>query len=91
LFGPEPEIGRGDERTWRLAKRVKDAPAAVVVPAVSESDLSVLSTAYKSGLILGWKVDGERGYRLTLTNRHDDYVVPANLTTYVEKLRKGAS
>ena len=71
------------------AKRVKDAP--VVVPEVSGSDRDMLAAAYKSGLILGWKTDSERGYRLTLANHHDDYVEPARLTTYVEKLRKEAA
>ena len=71
------------------AKRVKNAP--VVIPEVSGSDRDVLTAAYKSGLILGWKTDSERGYRLTLANRHDDYVEPAKLTTYVERLRKEAS
>ena len=67
-------------------KRVKEA--AVVIPEVSGSDRDMLAAAYKSGLILGWKADSERGYRLTLANRHDDYVETAKLTTYVAKLRK---
>ena len=72
------------------AKRVKGAPV-VVIPEVSGSDRDVRAAAYKSGLIVGWKTDGERGYRLSLPNRHDDYVEPAKLTTYVERLRKEAS
>jgi len=69
-------------------KRVKDA--AVLIPVVSGSDRDVLAAAYKGGLILGWKADSERGYRLTLANRRDDYVETAKLATYVEKLRKEA-
>ena len=37
-----------------------------------------------------WKHDGERGYRLTVPGRQDDYVEPAKLTSYLEKLRGAA-
>jgi hypothetical protein len=76
-------------RVTMKAKRLKEAPA--VIPAVSGSDHAVLVAAYKSGLILGWKLDHERGYRLTLVDRRDDYVETTKLSAYVEKLRKEAS
>ena len=34
-----------------------------------------------------WKHAGERGYRLTVPGRQDDYVEPAKLMSYLEKLQ----
>jgi hypothetical protein len=69
------------------AKRTKELP----VPApgeVSQSDRDVLTGAYKSGLIVGWKRDNEQGYRLTLGDRRDMYVEVTKLARYLEGLRK---
>ena len=69
------------------AKRTKEA---VVPPSkdVSQSDRDVLIGAYKSGLITGWKLDSEQGYRLTLRGQGDTHVEVAKLTRYLENLRK---
>jgi hypothetical protein len=37
-------------------------------------------------VITAWKRDAERGYRLTITGRQDDYVEVAKLTKYLERL-----
>ena len=58
---------------------------------ISGSDRDVLTHAYKTGLIVGWRHDSERGYRLTLGDRRDEYVETTKLTSYLEKLRKSAS
>jgi hypothetical protein len=60
-------------------------------PVISEFDQAALTNAYKTGLILGWKRDSERGYRLTLEDQRDDYVEIAKLTSYLEKLAKHTS
>jgi hypothetical protein len=62
------------------------APTAAA-PEVSGDDRAVLASAYKAGLILAWKRDVERGYRLTLTGRRDEYIEVAKLTGYLEKLK----
>jgi len=46
----------------------------------------VLTDAYKAGLIVAWKRDAGRGYRLTFAGRPDEYVEVAKLTRYLEKL-----
>jgi len=58
------------------------------LPEMSSDERSLLTAAYKSGLISGWKIDREHGYRLTLANSHDEYVEVAKLTAYLEGLRK---
>jgi hypothetical protein len=52
----------------------------------SGNDRAVLIDAYKAGLIVAWKRDAERGYRLTFANRPDEYVEVTKLTRYLEKL-----
>jgi hypothetical protein len=37
-------------------------------------------------VITAWKRDGERGYRLTIPGRQDDYVEVPKLAKYLEKL-----
>ena len=73
-------------------KRTKAATAAPQpLEEMSGNDRDVLTDAYKTGLIVGWSRDTERGYRLTLGDRRDEYVEIAKLTTYLDKLRKIAS
>jgi hypothetical protein len=69
-------------------KKVVQEPAAPVD--MSASDRAALIAAYQAGIISAWKHDGERGYRLTVPGRADDYVEPAKLTSYLEKLRGAA-
>jgi hypothetical protein len=69
-------------------KRAKNVPpAALVPPVVSGDDRTVLTAAYKAGLILAWKRDTQRGYCLTLAGRPDEYVDVDQLTTYLERLK----
>jgi hypothetical protein len=78
--------GREGEQSMR-AKRTKDVVPALPVPVeCSTSDRAVLADAYKAGLIVAWKRDAERGYRLTFAGRADEYVEVAKLTRYLEKL-----
>jgi len=71
------------------AKRTKaTTPAPPPLVEMSGSDRVVLANAYKTGLIVGWSRDRERGYRLTLGDHRDEYVEIAKLTTYLDKLRK---
>jgi hypothetical protein len=68
-------------------KVVQEAPT----PAdVSAADRAALIAAFQAGVISAWKHDGERGYRLTIPGRVDDYVEPAKLAGYLEKLRGAA-
>ncbi len=69
-------------------KRPKGMTAAPPLPEVSSDERSLLADAYKSGLISGWKMDPEHGYRLTLENHRDEYVEVAKLATYLAGLRK---
>ena len=70
-------------------KRTKGTAAAPSpLPEMSGDERSLLVDAYKSGLISGWKIDREHGYRLTLANAQDEFVGAANLTAYLEALRK---
>lgn len=66
-------------------KVTKEAPPP---PEVLASDRDVLTRAYKTGLIVAWRRDTERGYRLTFDDRRDEYVELAKLTGYLERLRK---
>jgi hypothetical protein len=80
---------KGDEPM--RATRKKDLLPAPPPPAeVSGSDRAALTSAYKAGAILAWKRDAERGYRLTLAGRAEEYVEVAKLTSYLQKL-KGAA
>jgi hypothetical protein len=51
----------------------------------------VLAGAYRAGLILAWKRDVERGYRLTLAGPREEYIEVAKLSGYVEKLRAASA
>ena len=54
---------------------------------VSTSDRAVLTGAYQAGLILAWKRDAERGFRLTFAGRADEYVEVTKLTRYLAGLK----
>jgi hypothetical protein len=56
----------------------------------STTDRDALAAAFQAGLITAWKRDPERGYRLTIAGRPDEYVEPAKLTRFLEKLGAGA-
>ena len=71
-------------------KRTKDAPPTAAVE-ISGTDRTLLTNAYKSGLIVAWRHDRERGYRLTLGNQRDEYVEISNLPSYLDRLRHNAS
>lgn len=68
-------------------KRTKEViPPASPPIEISASDRDALIAAYKAGTITAWKRDAERGYRLTIAGRQDDYVEVAKLTKYLDKL-----
>ena len=62
--------------------------ASSPLPVVSSDERILLTAAYKSGLISGWAIDQEHGYRLTLADHRDEYVEVAKLTAYLDGLRK---
>jgi hypothetical protein len=69
----------------------KTVPLAVPPPVeCATGDRVVLIDAYKAGVIVSWRRDAERGYRLSFANRPDEYVEVAKLSRYLEKLN-GAS
>jgi hypothetical protein len=72
------------------AKKAAAPPAPEPPQEVSESDRQALTGAYKAGLIMGWSRDRERGFRLTVGGRPDEYVEIAKLTHYLAGLRKTA-
>jgi len=59
-------------------------------PDIAASDRDALIAAYKARVITAWKRDAERGYRLSITGRPDDYVEVAKLAKYLEKLAGSA-
>ena len=67
-------------------KRKVVVPPAPAPIEISTSDRTALISAYQAGVIKAWKRDAERGYRLTIAGRQDDYVEVAKLTKYLEKL-----
>ena len=68
-------------------KSTKSVVSAPPVPIeVSTADRTALIAAYQAGVISAWKRDGERGYRLTIPGRQDDYVDVPKLAKYLEKL-----
>ena len=74
------------------AKRPKaTTPTASPIVEISGQDRELLTHAYKTALIAGWKYDGERGYRVTLGNRRDEYVEIAKLSSYLDRLRKNTA
>ena len=72
-------------------KRVKAVVAPPRPAEVTASDREALTEAYRSGLITAWKRDDERGYRLTLGNSREEYVDVAELTGYLEGVRRGTA
>ena len=66
---------------------VLPVPAPVDTPLV---DRAALIAAYQAGLITAWKHDGERGYRLTMSGRPDEYIEAAKLAKHLGRLA-GAS
>ena len=69
-------------------RKPKDHGAAQPEPVeTSTTDRAILAEAYQTGLILAWKRDAERGYRLTVPGRADDFVEVTKLTRYLERLR----
>jgi hypothetical protein len=66
---------------------VPQAPAPVDMP---PTDREALIAAYQAGLITAWKHEGERGYRLTIFGRQDEYVEAAKLAKHLARLA-GAS
>lgn len=71
----------------RATRAKKSAPATPALPEVSGTDRAVLASAYQAGLILAWKRDVDRGYRLTLAGSKEEYIEVAKLTGYLEKLK----
>lgn len=74
-----------------MRKRTKDVvPGPPASVEISTSDRTLLTGAYKAGLITAWKRDAERGYRVTFAGRPDEYVEVAKLTSYLTKLNGAA-
>jgi hypothetical protein len=74
------------------SKRTKNAtPASPPLADMSGHDRELLTDAYKTGLIVSWKRDGDRACRLTLGKGLDEYVEMTNLPSYLQMLRKRAS
>jgi hypothetical protein len=70
-----------------MVKRSKSTvPAQAPVAEVSSGDRAALVEAFKSGLIVSWKRDTERGYRLTRVGGVDEYVEVANLAKHLARL-----
>ena len=74
------------------AKRPKE-PTPVELPTaqISGHDRELLTHAYKTGLIVGWRADSQFGCRLTLDNGRDEYVEITKLPGYLDDLRKRVS
>ena len=75
-----------------MARKSAQAPASRPPQAVevSASDREALIDAFKAGLIVAWKLDAERGYRLTFAPARDEYVEVPKLTGYLGKLKATA-
>jgi hypothetical protein len=72
-------------------KRTKEAvPSAPVPSEITASDREALIAAYQAGVIASWKRDAERGYRVSITGRPDDFVEDSKLIKYLAKLRGAA-
>jgi hypothetical protein len=68
-------------------KRTKvAAPQAPVPVDTPPTDRAALIAAYQAGLITAWKHDGERGYRLSMSGRQDEYIEPTKLAKHLERL-----
>jgi hypothetical protein len=72
----------------KSAKAAPPPPQATVE--VSTADRDALIGAYKAGLIVAWKRDAERGYRLTFAGARDEYVEVPRLASYLGKLKATA-
>ena len=72
------------------AKRTKATPPTLS-PEMSGGDRDLLASAYKTGLITGWRQDRERGYCVALGDRRDEFVEVAQLSRYLQKLRAAAA
>lgn len=70
-------------------KRTKN-PISPPLAEISGADRDLLAHAYKAGLIVSWRQDHGHGYRLTLGDRRDEYVEITKLSSYLERLSKGA-
>jgi hypothetical protein len=73
------------------AKKTVATPAPEPPQEVSDSDRAALTGAYKAGLIMGWSRDRERGFRMTVGGRPDEYVEITKLSHYLAGLRKAAA
>ena len=69
--------------TKRPKEAVSPAPAPIEIAA---RDRDALIAAYQAGVITSWKRDAERGYRVSIAGRPDDYVDVSNLIKYLAKL-----
>jgi hypothetical protein len=69
------------------AKRTKETSHPV--PEITAGDRTLLTDAFKTGLIVAWRLDPARGYRLTLNDQQDRYVEIAQLSSYLDGLRRG--
>ncbi|HEV8438996.1 MAG TPA: hypothetical protein VGT40_12945 [Methylomirabilota bacterium] len=68
-------------------KRTKrELPVPAPPGQISSSDLAELTNAYRTGRIVGWRRDSERGYRVTRAGRPDDYVEVSKLSSYLQGL-----
>jgi hypothetical protein len=68
----------------------KPAPAEPVPVEVSPGHRDELTGAYQAGMIVAWKHDVERGFRLSFAGRADEYVEVNKLSSYLARL-KGAA
>lgn len=68
----------------------KPAPAEPAPVEVSAGHRDELTGAYQAGMIVAWKHDVERGFRLSFAGRADEYVEVNKLSSYLARL-KGAA
>jgi len=54
------------------------------------ADREALIAAYRAGLITAWKHESERGYRLTVPGRQDEYIPPGRLAKHLEQLGRAS-
>jgi hypothetical protein len=73
------------------SRRTKTPLAPPPLADMSGQDRDLLTDAYKTGLIVSWKRDGDHGCRLTLGKGQDEYVEMTNLPGYLQRLRQRAS
>jgi hypothetical protein len=74
----------------KATKRPKEAvPTAPALGEISATDRNALIAAYRAGVITSWKRDAERGYRVSITGRTDDYVEVSKLMKYLATLGGG--